>query len=182
MHLIESYALSAGCKISKPTIQLQEIDLPKEKCMTFHGFNPKGQSRQYNSWELVLEKINADASIDLQVVQVGGAQDKKYFGADHSYLGKTSYNSLAYLIKNAELHLGFDSLPMHLASIFDTKIVALFNSYSQNTGPYFSKEYITLEPSYDEIKPCFNYEDRFDLINTIDPEIVYLETKRILEP
>ena len=138
MHLVETYALVSGCKISKPFIHLEPIDLPINKYITFHGFSPKGSSKQYNRWPDVLKMLKDDPEFTYDIIQIGGIDDYKYEHADHSYLGKTTYNSLAYLIKHTEIHLGFDSLPIHLASHFNRKIVALYPWYAQNCGPYFS--------------------------------------------
>jgi ADP-heptose:LPS heptosyltransferase len=109
------------------------------------------------------------------IIQIGGSNDVRYEYANHHYLGKTNYHSLAYLIKNAELHLGFDSLPVHLASHFDRKIVAIYPWYAQNCGPYFSdtNDIVILEPDFSIFKPCFNVADRFDLINTIEVSDIY---------
>lgn len=175
MHLLETYALISGCRISKPYIHLEEIQLPNKKYITFHGFSPKGPSKQYNRWEFVLQMLNSNEKFDYDIIQIGESKDTKYKHANHEYLGKTNYHSLAYLIKHSSLHLGFDSLPVHLASHFQRKIVAIYPWYSQNCGPYFSnpKDFILIEPSFDIFKPCFNFVDKFDLINTIDPFDIY---------
>ena len=181
MHLLETYALPSGCKISEPFIHLEPIDLPKHKYMTFHGFHPEGSSKQYKRWSVVLEMLKDDPEFTYDIIQIGGKNDERYENVDHSYLGKTTYHSLAYLIKNAELHLGFDSLPVHLASHFNTKIVAIYPWYAQNCGPYFSKknDCIILEPDFSIYKPCFSSYDKFDLINTIEPKTIYDSVKCI---
>jgi ADP-heptose:LPS heptosyltransferase len=124
---------------------------------------------------MVLRMLSLDEDFDYDIIQIGGSNDAKYEYASHDYLGKTNYHSLAYLIKNAELHLGFDSLPVHLASHFDRKIVAIYPWYAQNCGPYFSDadDIVILEPEFDMFKPCFNIADKFDLINTIEVSDIY---------
>jgi len=183
MHLIEAYALTSGCKISEPYIWLEEVVLPKKKYITFHGFSPIAPSKQYNNWEIVLGLLKNDNEFDYEIIQIGQILDKKYQYANHEYLGKTNYHSLAYLIKNCTLHLGFDSLPIHLASFFQKKIVGIYPWYAKNCGPYFSNErdIEILEPDFSVIKPCFNIVDEFDLINKILPLDIYKSVKKLLK-
>jgi ADP-heptose:LPS heptosyltransferase len=168
MHLIESYALVSGLFINKCEIEEEEIPLPSRRYITFHPYNNKGNGRQYGQWSDVIRKLKT-TEFDYDIVQIGLLNDIRY-DANISYLGKTTYHSLAYLIKNSELHLGFDSLPVHLASHYNKKIVALYAQYAKNTGPYFSRpEDIRLfEPSqYTSLKPVFANDDPYRLINTI---------------
>lgn len=173
MHLLEAYALCSGCKIKRPFIKLEAIPLPAKPYITFHGFCSKAKSRQYKYWNEVLSLLDKDPSFNYEIVQIGEENDERYNWANYEYLGKTNYNSLAYLIRYARLHLGFDSLPMHLASCFNIDIVALFNSNVQNSGPYFSDRAICLHPDFSIQKPSYSYEDSLDLINKIDPFLIY---------
>jgi ADP-heptose:LPS heptosyltransferase len=94
----------------------------------------------------------------------------KYSNVNTEYLGKTSYNTLAFLIQNSCLHLGFDSLPVHIASHYQKKIVALYPHYIANTGPYFSeqKDVVLFEGiRYCGLKPVFAQDDPFSIINKI---------------
>lgn len=181
MHLLESYAVVSGALIEECFIQEDNIDLPSNKYITFHGYNPKGSGRQYKHWQQVLDLLQNNIKFNHTIIQIGGASDTKY-NVNTDYLGKTSYNSLAYVIKNSDLHLGFDSLPAHLGSHYDKKMVILYAHYSNNTKPYFSTEsnIILIEPDFSKIKPIFAQTDPFELINTIDPEIVYKSVLSLL--
>jgi ADP-heptose:LPS heptosyltransferase len=174
MHLLESYAVSCGAQIGECFIQEEEIPLPPKKYMTFHGINPKGSSRQYRYWQEVINLLLSDI-FDLEIVQIGTILDHRFDHINTNYLGKTSYGSLAYLIKNAHLHLGFDSLPVHIASHYDIKIVAIYSHYSSISGPYFSsaQNIQILEPSFDLIKPSYSYNDPNDLIQNISPTSIH---------
>jgi len=174
MHLLESYAVVSGALIDKCFIEEEKIELPSNKYITFHGYNPKGSGRQYKYWNDVITLLKSNTKFAYDIIQIGGKNDIKY-PVNSDYLGKTSYNSLAYLIKYSDLHLGFDSLPVHLASYYDKKIVALYAHYSNNTKPYFSsnENIILLQPDFSKIKPIFAQTDPFDLINTISPESIY---------
>ncbi len=172
MHLLESYALTCGCFIDKCFIEEEKIDLPIKKYITLHSYNSKGTSRQYNNWHNVISYLQKDSRFNYDIVQIGTADDFKH-NINTSYLGKTSYNSLAYLIKNTELHLGFDSFPVHLASYYNKKIVALYPQYARNTGPYFSNKkdvYLFESIRYTKTKPVFENNDPDGGINMIPPE------------
>lgn len=175
MHLLETYALLSNCKISECFIQEERIDLPNKQYITFHGFNPKGSTRQYKHWHKVIELLNSDNRFDYEIIQIGTSIDPRYNGTNTNYLGKTTYNSLAFLIKNSSLHLGYDSLPIHLASHYQKKIVGLYAHFIKNSGPYFSKpeDTILFEPDCSITKPVFNENDTLYRINTIDPKLVY---------
>lgn len=183
MHLLETYALLSGCLIGQCHIQEEEIDLPSSPYITFHGFNPKGSGRQYKNWQIIIDNLIANPLFQYKIIQVGSTNDQKYQNIDNSYLGKTSYNSLAYLIKHTQLHLGFDSLPIHLASHYDKKIVAIYAHYKNNTCPFFSTRAntILLEPDHTLLKPVFANEDPYDQINTIDHQIIYKAILSLLE-
>lgn len=172
MHLLESYAVSAGAQISKCFIKEEPVELPAKKYITFHGINPKGSSRQYNHWQTVINTLSAHTLFDdYNIVQIGGLLDHRYNNVIHTYLGKTSYHHLAFLLRNAALHLGFDSLPVHIASHYDTKIVAIYSHYSSISGPYFSSPHNVkiLEPNFDLLKPTYSHHDPNNLIQHIDP-------------
>lgn len=172
MHILETYALSCGCPITRPFIEEDtSLQLPLQPYITLHSYDPKGTARLYDKWEVVISILKNNPNFTYQIIQTGGLLDRKCDGADHSYLGQTSYHSLAFLIKNAKLHLGFDSLPVHLASHYNTKIVALYGYYASMSKPYFSSSdnIRIFEPDFSRIKPTFHYDDPNNLICTIDP-------------
>lgn len=181
MHLLEAYAVVSGAKIDKCFIYEESIDLPTKPYITLHSYNPKGSGRQYKHWNSVIELLKNNKQFDYEIIQIGGLDDDKTC-ANTEYLGKTNYNSLAYLIKNAELHLGFDSLPVHLASFYDKKMVVLYAHYANNTKPYFSSNnnIILLEPDFSQIKPVFSQTDPFDQINSIQSQIIVESVLKLL--
>lgn len=177
MHILETYALITGSKIDKCFIHEQEIELPQTQYITFHPYSPRGDSRQYDHWKDVFDLLHNNKSFNYKIIQIGQSEDDKYdkYDVDISYLGKTSYYSLAYLIKNSSLHFGIDSFPVHLASHYDKKIVAIYFYYASTCGPYFSspENIKILEPDYTNTKPVFQYNDPYRLINTINPTNIY---------
>lgn len=174
MHILETYALLSGAKIGQCFIEEEKIDLPQSHYITFHPYSPKGNSKQYIHWDIIISMFKQNSIFSHQIIQIGEKNDQKY-DVDTSYLGKTSYGQLSYLIKNTDLHLGFDSLPIHIASHYNKKIVGIYSYYASTCGPYFSDpNYIRIfEPDFTEIKPSYSYDDPFGLINSIKPDKIY---------
>ncbi len=168
MHIVECYALSCGLKIDKPYIPQEEIDLPSGKYITFHPDCAKGNTRSYIYWEKVLEKVS---DLGYEIVRVGTDEPQQDFeGINIEYFHSLNTRQLTYLIGNASLHLGYDSLPVHIASALGKKIVCVYSVYSSHSYPFWSKkEDIRLhEPDWSEHRPSFNYFEQNPIINTID--------------
>mgnify|MGYP003348438586 CR=1 FL=1 len=181
MHLLEIYASTCGCLIDKCFIHEETIDLPPKQYITFHGFNPKGSCRQYKHWQVIIDWLKNN-NFDYEIIQIGGINDIKYNNINTSYLGKTNYNQLAFLIKHASLHIGYDSLPIHLASMYDKKIIGVYAHWSSVTGPYFSSSENTIlfQPDNSIVKPFYGETDPNDKINTIDPLDIYNAINKLL--
>jgi ADP-heptose:LPS heptosyltransferase len=174
MHLLESFALASGATIDKCFIKETPIRLPKNKYITFHAYSPKGSLRNYSHWQNVIDNLLKHPKFNYTIVQIGENNDPRYKNIDVSYLGKTTYSSLAYLIRNSELHFGFDSLPIHLASHYDKKIVGLFVQYATNTGPFFNQdnETICIQATPKNLKPVFDEKCSSDRIDTIKSTLI----------
>lgn len=174
MHLLETYAVSTGCSVDKCFLHEEKIDLPDSPYITIHSHNPKGPGRQYKYWQDVVDHLKSHSKFNLEIIQIGGLLDERLKHINTSYLGKTNYHSLSYLIKNSVLHIGFDSLPIHIASHHNIKIVAIYAHYANNTRPYFSdpENIVLLEPDHSKIKPVFSNIDPFDQINSIPPSYI----------
>ena len=190
MHIIETMSGCTGLKINKPFIKTEAITLPPQPYITFHPVHTKGNQRKYKGWTTVVDglrdSVAQEVSPRYNLIQIGESDNIKYenYGVNVDYLEKTNVNQLAYLIKHSSLHLGYDSLPVHLASHFGVRIVGLWSRWSSHSYPYFSspKDYIILEPDYDDIgiKPSFGDNDPYDLINTLCPERIIKAVKKIL--
>lgn len=173
MHLLEAYSVVSGAKIDNCFIYEEPINLPLNPYITLHSYNPKGSGRQYKYWNEIIKSLKNNSKFKYEILQIGGSDDDKTI-ANTEYLGKTNYNSLAYIIKHAELHIGFDSLPVHLASYYNKRMVVLYAHYANNTKPYFSSpdKVILLEPDHSKIKPVFSQDDPFDQMNSISHNLV----------
>jgi len=144
MHLVESFALSTALKIDEPYIYEAYTPLPMQ-AERYISFQPWGQkeydARIYPYWGEVLDILRPSLNkADIPIVQIGSAKEDKVQGT-LDMRGKTSINQAAYIIKNAELHLGIDSFGVHFASGYRKKIVALYsNMLPEQSGPYWGDE------------------------------------------
>jgi hypothetical protein len=174
MRLLDTYALATGSKIKKPFIFENFFPLVIERYITFQA-QTKFDSKDYNYWQSVinillptLEKNN------IKIVQIGGANENLYkYALD--LRSRTDIHQLAYVIKNAMLHLGPDSLGTHIASSYDIPIVSLYSvNQSSVSGPHFgSKEKQIVFDAYlrsQTGKPSYSAQENPKCINLIKPE------------
>lgn len=172
MHILEQYALNCGLKIGKPFIYEKYFPLPSQKYITFNPFG-KFNSRKYSYWQEVvnllypiLEKQN------IKIIQIGGQNEKGYNHCFH-LMGQTDFHQTAYIINNSLLHFGVDSFPIHIASYFDKKIVALYcNMYASQSKPYWSNpdNIKLIQADLKNNKPSYAAEENPKIIDNIKPE------------
>lgn len=134
------------------SLRYEKIDGLPEKYITFHTYN----DHQYNWWlgrkwpnnkfDYIIGYLE---DMGYPVICVGG--EKNYYSpyASYNMINKTNTKQLVYLIKNATMHLGIDSLPFHIAQFVDTPSVCFFGSVKPETRIY--KDIVT--PVYADI-PC----------------------------
>jgi hypothetical protein len=182
MHILEQYALNCGLKIDKPYIYEKYFPIPFEKYITFNPFG-KFNSRKYSYWQ---EAINLLTPIlqkeNIHIVQIGGQNETGYNNCFH-LMGQTNFHHTAYIIKNSLLHFGVDSFPIHVASYFDKKIVALYsNMYASQSKPYWSdsKNIKLIQGDLNGKKPSYSPEEDPKIIDNIKPEVIANEILNLL--
>jgi hypothetical protein len=119
---------------------------------------------------------------EYKIYQIGGPQDPRLLNVDDAYLN-TNYKQSAFLIKNSKLHIGIDSLPIHIASMYDIPIVALYSHiYPSNAYPFWSSKdkVCILESDKKGNKPSFSYQEHPKTIRTIKPEEVANSALKLL--
>lgn len=172
-HLIEEYAKSLGVKIGKPVIADHFFPIPHDKYITIHCDN-KIDSKYYEYFPQVLNLIKDILHKNgYAIYQIGGPDDP-LLNVDGCYLS-LNYKQSSYLLKNSKLHVGIDSLPVHIASIYNVPIVALYSHiYPAHARPYWNTEdnVIILEADRGSNKPSYNYQEDPKTIRTIKPELV----------
>ncbi len=183
MHILEAYSTSSGLKIDKPFILDRFFAVPAEKYITLHTGDGKFGSRTYDYWQDVADFLNKFLSPHgISIVQIGANEDKKLQNII-CLNGKTSISQTAYILKNSLCHVGIDSLPIHLASHYEKKIVGLYsNAPAQNSAPYWSKssDVILLESDKDGDKPTYAKEETPKTINTIFPDVITASACKLL--
>jgi hypothetical protein len=174
MHLLEQYSLSTASKIDKPYIYETFFPLPIEKYITFQA-QSKFESKDYSYWQDVINIISPFLEKNnIKIIQFGKNEEKSYENVI-DLKGKTSFNQLAFLMKNSLLHFGPDSLGVHIASMYDIPIVSLYSIIQSSVaGPYFgNKSKHILFDAYKRIgngKPSYSHQENPKCINLIKPE------------
>jgi len=169
---------------------LYEIPLPEKKptfsvkkpfIVLIAGARWKSKLWPFENWRKFLE-ITEDLRKKLNFYFVGGPSEEKlrafseeaekiYHGV-FSLVGKLSLEELVYLMKESEVVLSVDTGTMHLASLLNKPILALFGPTSpERTGPWSEKFIVLKEPLV--CSPCFNRTCKkpFCMIN-LSPEKV----------
>lgn len=174
-HIVEEYAKNLGVKIGKPIITDHFYPVTSDNYITFHTNDKKSPARHYDHWNLAfdilkpfLEKNNID------IIQVGSAEDPPNKNCNFFTLG-SSFKQMSYIIKKAKLHLGIDSLPVHIASSYNIPIVGLYsNLYPNCSKPVWSdsQKVVLLSPDFTEIRPSFKDIEENKRVNEIKPESV----------
>ena len=174
MHIIESYATHCGLRIDKPWIYQSYYPMSYERYITLQ---PAGGAdvRDYAYWDEVLYYIKPELdNRDIKILQLGMEKDRALPNCVHTQ-GTTDLAQVAYLINGSMLHLGVDSVGVHMASAFGKKIVALFcNQWTRSSGPFWSnpEDVVLHEPNRDGVKPSFSLKEDPKTINEISAEKV----------
>jgi hypothetical protein len=157
-HIAEQYAKDLGVRIGSPVISSHFYPLPEERYITFHTNDKKVPSRHYMHWDIVLDLLKGLLSPhNIKIVQTGGPDDPPYDACDR-YTQGCSFKQMFYIINNSLLHLGMDSVPVHMASACDKKIVSLYsNIFPECSGPLWNKsnDTILISPDFNKYPPSF---------------------------
>jgi hypothetical protein len=179
MHLLETYALSTGSKITKPFIIKKYFPLPTNKYITIQ--NSSGMSGKcYDYFQDVIdflyEKLNI---LGYQIIQIGSKEDKPLQRVFHLQ-GQTDINQTAFILNNSSLHIGNDSFAIHMCSAFGVPLIGLYSvSSPQIAGPFWkNKKQICLTPS--NWRPSFNPNENPKKVNEIKIEKIIQSIETIL--
>lgn len=179
-HIIEVYAKELGVKIGQPHITEHFYPLPFNKYITIHN-SKKMPAKDYDYWDVVISIIKKPLNLnDIKIIQIGGQEDHPISGVDFNMCGN-SYRHMNYAIKKSMLHVGVDSLPVHVASAYDKPIVAIYgNTYKDSCKPIWNKnsKTVCLEPDFSKDLPSFSVAEPRKRINETLPEEI---AKSILE-
>lgn len=181
MNLAETYASHCGVKIDLPWMKQKHYPLPRPRYITLHSWCEKETNRRYAHWQLVVDILERNLKEHV-IVQIGELRDQK-LNKVWDYCGKTDMQELNYLIANADLHLGYDSFPMHLASMHDKPLVCIFRNYVEHSYPVWSSKnkVSLLVPEFTYSRPPYGIQEREPAINSIPPELIASEVIRLLQ-
>lgn len=183
MHILEQYSLGCGLKIGSAFIYEKYFPTPFEKYITFNPYG-KFNSRKYDYWQEVIDIIFPYLQEQgITIIQLGASGESAYAKCV-PLMGKTDFNQTAYIIKNSLLHFGVDSFPIHIASHFNKKIVALYcNMYISQSGPYWSRpsDVRLIQADLGGAKPSYASEEKPKTINNIKPEQIANSICELLE-
>lgn len=135
-----------------PVIQKTEHNLPESYLVVHVGASEKHKSLPASAWAEALQQI-AKRRPNTAVVLIGSAAEKIYSHEIISgvqdlrifdFVGRTKISDLFSIIKGAELLIGCDSAPIHMASLTDTPTlnVSMGAVNFWETGPKASLSFI----------------------------------------
>ena len=169
-HLVEVYAKDLGVKIGEPHFKPHFFPILEENYITIHNDN-KVQSKEYDYWEEVINLVKEQVS-DIKFIQIGSGKEPRIKNAT-KFAATSSIKQSAYIIKNALMHVGIDSLPVHIASSFDKPIVSIYaHTYASTCCPIWGSEknHIIIESHRNGNKPSYSLKETPKQINLIKPE------------
>jgi len=169
-HLVEVYAKDLGVKIGEPHFKPHFFPILDENYITIHNDN-KVQSKEYDYWEEVINLVKKEAP-EINFIQVGSGKEPKIKNVT-KFIATPSIKQSAYIIKNGLMHVGTDSLPVHIASSFDKPIVSIYaHTYASTCGPVWGtkKNHTVIESHRDGKKPSYSLKENPKQINLIKPE------------
>ncbi|MDH5579469.1 MAG: hypothetical protein OEZ09_13560, partial [Betaproteobacteria bacterium] len=147
---------------------------PYNKYITFHN-DKKVPSKEYHYFEDVINLLRPHLSKhNIKTVQVGSHGEDKIIGVD-GHLPTNTFKQLFYIIKNSIGHCGIDSVPVHIASVFDKPIVSLYShTYPQTCCPIWNvkSKVKILEADRKGLKPSFTLDENPHHLNNIYPDVV----------
>lgn len=151
MRLLELYSLASGLKIGKQHLIEQYFPLPFPRYMTLHASSGM-LGKNYPFYTVVVELIKPYlVKAGIEIVQMGTKDDPAIPGCHH-IMGKDNIHSASYLIRNALLHLGNDSVWGHRAGHLGVPLV-------QPWGPTDPANHSSLE--HDPEKTAFLVSHRW---------------------
>jgi hypothetical protein len=180
--LIQSYSLNTGLKIGKPHIFQSPYSLPFERYLTINNGSGNPNKNYAYFQEVIDILLPYLKESDINIVQLGAAGEPPL---EHTKClqGLTTVHQSAFIVRNALLHLGNDSMLVHLAGALGTPVVALYGpTTAANHGPFFKTDNSILIESHRNGKlPSFAFNENPKTVDLIMPEEVAEAVLKILE-
>ena len=149
-----------------------------------------GAKKTYRDWGIenfssLINLLNQD-NYNVFLIGRGDEEEKrgkylKNLFDSHDFTGKLSVKEILFLVAHSDVYFGADSGPLHLASLTNTPIVALYGpNIPEISGPY-RNENVTIIQSDLDCMPCPQKSCKFDEIKCmtgIDVSEVYQAIKK----
>lgn len=172
MHLSELYARDLGCKIGYPYLVPHFFPIPYEnQFVTIHN-SDKVPAKSYSYWSTVVKILKPELQKrNINLYQVGAHGDLEIEGVDH-FFDYLSLKQSSFLLSKSLCHVGIDSVPGHIASVFNKPTVTLIaHTYSETCKPLWNGEKaIILESHRNGNKPSFSLNEDPKTVDLIKPE------------
>lgn len=162
IHTADLFAQVAGINLARCDWRLEcvsrsdKLDLPSEYVVVHVGASQKFKMYSATHWAEIISRLNSPTILV-------GAANEKYISKEIleksknskvvDLVGKTSFSDLFSIVQNAQILIGADSVPVHIASLTGTKCLNL-SCASVNfweTGPRSIGSRVILKNSMDEI-------------------------------
>jgi len=170
-------------------LRVDKVEGLPEKYIVIHAGQTLWAGRNWSGFKFgVIAGRLQDAGY--KVVCIGMKSDHKVV-CDLDLRQKTTIQEMAYVIQNADLFIGIDSLPMHIAQIMDIKGVVFFGSTDPNLRIY-NKKMVALRQEnlpciachHRKPRPCYVTEfceiGTMDCINQISIDDMWSKTEEAL--
>lgn len=172
MHKLESFALSCGSKINKPTVLKHFYPTPTNKyiCISQDSESP---AKSYDFFDDVIFHIKPFLEKQgIDIIQIGKLVQDPLFYCNHIFnLNQLNYN---YIIDNSLLYFGNLNIHSNIAAFFNKPTVCVSQyDYIDLQKPYWSTDQnkILMSDKHIDKKPTFNPKESPKTINEIYPEV-----------
>ncbi len=135
-----------------------------------------GAGNIYRDWGIenflsLIQKIKGYKDGSIEVFLIGSSQEEREKGAylrnecdACDFTGQLSIPEILYLISNSTVYFGVDSGPLHLASLTQTPIVALYGPNIPAVSGPWRKDNVTIIQSGLSCRPCSQRGCKYDTI------------------
>jgi hypothetical protein len=185
MTLAETYALSCGVKLDKPEIvdTFFPLDLPLDKVILIHAFaggvvenngvrSATFPAKIYDYFGEVVELLLPIVEpLGYKFYQIGGAGEQALAGVEYM-CGRLTVHQSSYLVKNASLLLGNDSIWAHVRGASMKPVVIAYGSTSKPHFPHWrddGKSFL-IESHRNGRQPSYASSESPKTIDLIPPE------------
>ena len=175
MHKLESFALSCGSKISRPSIDECFYPILEKKYICISQ-NSTSESKSYDYNDDVMFHLKPYLEDNgISVIELGSSSKSPvYYCKPYTHV---NYLHASYIIKKSLAYLGNDNLYSHISSHYGKPVVSPYNySYKDTEKPYWSdsSKLKIIEPTVKK-KPFFSDQEYPKSVNIINPETIAKE-------